>query len=754
MLILSTPTALLDGNWVTGAHACEVRGRARVTTGYHRALVQGRTGFTLGQHVSVAQGGSAWRRGRHISRALGTSNQARAGMPVTPMAGRIPARLEVSCLLGRALKASYEHTGEDETATLTLRTDRASIPASLSITAALAGQGFTSNLSVDPRQWEEKTENGLKTTTIRLFNEVAYRAQSEPLPELIPWAVRPRVTFSDGTGPALRSVGVSSLVQQAAALLGLHFALLGNDPFGGASWLETVRDYSTGGKTFAALFGDTYGAAGYRLIVRGTLLFGLPPGQSITPATLDFTPCELRNSLLRAESGQVPGRIRVTGADRRLKVPGAPAVPTAPTATDQTDTDRAQSWLSDSTDNGVQTISAGYVLGGLVRETQEVSLGRVEVQESVDGELQTRTFDHVIIGDTRTTYTYHPENPEALVSQTTYKKSYGYGLGTQVQPQGVLGSMFSAYLSAGDLIGDETETVQQQWYEAGENAGYLQLRRTEGRRLISTQQQSAEETPDQRGAMQPREYALTVQVDEYRKVGALWHRQWSVSGGNSLPVYDQDTQEAVRLALKTGTQQRGAEVMRNEPPKVSWPVKAGQNATNPAEAPIVEEIAVPLRVQYAVSGGGFGVLSQDFPMLTGTGELDTVAHLLAAANGPRLRQEVSTGRPRAVMPGDGNVDSLSLEMDGTTRRLAITTIDVDAPDLSAIPWPAERAEARPAVVMSQQGQQVQVKALDVLGQVAEWVDTVALAATGTTFKPGQSVRIAVDSGGRNIITGG
>lgn len=800
ILLFGADAPLAPGDWHAGEFVSTARAERTWQAGSFRTYAQGRTGWVTGEFVSVGRGGTAWRTGQFMSRALGvptgsplgtpvivgTPGQGGAplpGTPVTVIIGGKPVQLEMSCTLGKALKASYEHTGENESATITLRVPRDRVPGNLTLTATLAGQlPFTTKLKVDERQWEEKTEKGVKTTTIRLYNEAAYRANTKPLPELVPWVTHPRIVYGDDkNGPPLRTLDVSDLVKQAASAAGVSFALLGGDIFAGETWLETKRETSTGGRTFADVFGETYGAAGYRLLVRGNLMLGVAPGQGVTTQQPTFTRCELQTVMRRSERGHVPGRIRLTAGDAHIPKPDV-TEPEPETPEEQEKQDAALSYIRHTPTETGETISTRYVFRGLIRETQEVEIGRVQVTETVEKEdiddysggdfeieansttnedgtttisnyTVTRTFNRVLISDQRTTFQYHPACKEALIRQETTKKSYGYQLGTEVGPRTVVGTMFSGSLTGGDLVGNELETVTQEWYGKPPLAGFQKSRRAESSRLLAVQQENAEASPKDRGPVAAREYTVKIETERYEKIGKLWERAYSTTGGVNTPLFDTDSGEAVRLSLRTGTMQSGSELMENEPPKVTWPEKPGDTDADEEQEDqqAIPELTFPQRQQFSVSGGGFGTVQQSFPMLQNRLKLPMLAALIAHANGPRLRQEITLQRPRMALPGDGTVDGVSLEIDGGKHTMTMTTLSVTAPGVTPIPWPPDTDTASGTVVKVD-GQQVTVRVLaDVTGDGTPiWRDWHATMPKGVTAKVGDTLDVRTGSNGRLV----
>lgn len=658
--------------------------------------------------------------------------------PVQIIPGAAPQRWALSCPLGRAISANYQHEGDSETATLTLRGEHRA-GGTLAVQAALGeAPALARELAVDTRQYEitRSREEGT-TTVLRLYNVAAERARSFALPELVGWVSAPRLNYPDGQGPPLRELGVSDLVRRAFAAAGLAFSLIGPDPYAGETWQETRRDTSTAGRTPADVFGDVYGALGYSLLVRGSGLYGVPPGGSLSGGGEAFTRCEIESLTERGEAGQVPSLIRLSAAERVVRGPlagrgdqgeGGTAEPDE--GGEQSAEDRAASWLTITpTDQGL-AVDAGYVFGGRLRETQQVEIGRVEVREDVEGVQEERVFERVLIADTRTRFWYHPDCPEAVVRQETVKRGYAYGLGTQPRMVGVLGQMFGASLPGGDLVENQTDTVTQGWYEHGQDAGYLNWRRTEGQRLISLEQRNPDDLPERRGPIEGREYVQEVQAEIYRRVGRLWNRYYATTGGAAVPLYDQGSEEAVRLTVRMGAQQTGSETMRNEPPRVEWPAEqaapegsdgegeAGGPAdsadADPNGAPDRAELNVPQRAAFAVEGGAGGRVEQGFPMLATPAKLPAFAALIAHAAGPRVVQEASLTAPRGLLPGSeisspvsGVVESLSIRIEGGKGGATLRAVSRTPPPLSPVPWPPDNNRRR-GFVVAVQGRRVTV----------------------------------------------
>ncbi|WP_027459260.1 hypothetical protein [Deinococcus murrayi] len=708
------------------------------------------------------------------------------GSPVRVIAGQPPQRWAVSCPLGRAVSASYQHDGETETVTLTLK-GRAQPGESLTVFASLGdAPAVARRLTVDPRQYEvTRTREGGVTTTLRAYNAAAERARSYPLPELVEWVRSPRLDYPDdyvvqpGLLPAsppplppLRTVGVSDLVRRGFAAAGVAFSLIGPDPFEGETWQEKRRETSTGGRTPADLFGDTYGALGYRLIARGDALYGVPPGGSLTGEGDAFTRCEIESLTERGEGAQVPGRIRLSAAERAVLGPILPrdpgADPETPEEGEPTEEDRQRSWKEVTpTENGF-TVSAGYVLGGLLRQEQQVEIGRVEVKETVDGRAATRVFERVLISDTKTTYAYHPACTEAVVRQQTTKRGFGYTLNTRTRMVNVSGTLFSASLPGGDLVENQTEIITQTWYEDGDLAGYLKSRRTAGKRLVSVEQAGSEDEPQKRGPLQPREYVGQVLGEVYRRIGPVWHRYYATTGGASVPLYDLDSGEAVRLTVRTGAMQTGSEVMRNEPPRVNWP-KPQPEEPGPGQEPGSDpdgrrrnEINLPQRAAWRVEGGGTGTVEQTFGMLESAARLPQFAALLAQANGPRVVQEARLSVPRGLLPGSrvsspvsGVVESLSINTEGGAGTATITAAQVTAPALTPIPWPAENDRERGFVAGVNAAQVlVNVPEIGPDGAVTYRPRVATLLRGFGVPEVGAVVEIATDSAGQSVIAGG
>lgn len=738
-------------------------------------LKSSRVPFSFTSFVALRPTGSRW-----------------AGILPTPMQGIPPKTWEVSCEVGKSSKFSYTHNGENESGTLTVQVPAAQIGNKVGITASLgSGPAIARHLTVDKRQFEEtRTREGI-TTVIRFYNETAEKARSFPLPELVPWVKSPRLDYPNDyvlepglapsptlpAPPPLRSIGVRALVDQAFAAAGIGFSLIGPDPFEGETWLEKRRDTSTGGRTPADVFGSTYGALGYRLIVRGSALFGVPPGGSIDSASLAYTSCELESNTRRKEAAQVPGRIALSASDALVPAPKVDAPPSPdpdkedeePSDDTQTPEDKARSWREITPGPDGFTVSTGYVWNGLLREEQEISIGRVEVKETVDGEAVTRVFDRVLIGDTKTTYKYHPDCPDAVVEQVTTKRGFGYGLGTEVRMVGVLGRMFGGQFSAGDLVTNETEIITQTWYETPPLAGYLRSRTTAGKRLVSVEQEGAEEEANQRGPMQAREYVAQILRERYRRVDPNWHRHWETTGGATIPLYDLDSQEPIRLTVKTGTLISGSEVMRNEPPKVNWPTPAEVKPGTPedpddpnADKGPQAEVNIPQRAMFAVEGGGEGGIQATFPMLASAAKLPQFAAILAHANGPRLTTSAQFQKPAAALPGSsisgavsGVVVSLNINTEGKTGSATIEAESLEAPGITPIPWPAENDRERGTVV-SINGQRVTVAIPTGVGSDGKgvYVNRTAYLLQGMTVALGATVEIRVDSRGYNLIASG
>jgi len=792
----------------SGSHTFTVGLRPPTIQGMHRFYVRLGREEVQGSHAFLVRLTANEVRGEHrFFVGLRLPGDPATAMPVQVRGGIPFATWSVSCQLGNAVKANYEHSGDDETGTMTLRVGPERVGAKISFKAQLGADGaaIVRQLTVDKDQEEVTWDREGVTTVIRFFNPTAKRVKSFRLPELVSWVLSPRAEYPNdfilepGVSPSptlpapppLRRIGVSELVRRCFAAAGVAFSLAGPDPFEGETWVEKRRETSTGGRTCAEVFNATYGSLGYRLIVRGSSVFGVAPGASIDGGSLSFTRCELTRRKRRKEAARVPGMIAVSAADAVVlapkPLPGSLGGSTTtydpvkeeaeePAPETRTPEDEARSWLTMTPGENGLDISAGFVWNGLLREEQSITIGRVEVKETVEGEVQTRVFDRVLISDTKTTYRYHPDCQEAVTQQVTSKRGYAYGLGTQVRMVGIVGQLFGGQFTAGDLVTSEVERITQVWYEQGSIAGYLKSRLTEGVRLVSVQQEGAEDEPSQRGPMQAREYVPQNVLEQYRYLFPLWERQVSTTGGATVPLYDLDTQEPIRLAVRTGALSTSTELMLNEPPKVNWPVaEAPEKPEDPtapedpdddaaptaAERLTRGEVNIPQRALFTVAGGGEDTLEANFPMLATPAKLAAFAGLLAHSNGPRTVHELELEVPRGALPGSaisgtisGVVAGLSISTEGAKGTASITAEELTAPTLTEIPIPPENDREKGTVVNVNGRRVIVAIAKGVEDGEGVFVPKTAYLLPGMTVSLRSTVEIRPNADGLNIVASG
>ena len=579
---------------------------------------------------------------------------------------RGPAQLTsvFSSSAGQVIGAHYTHSGTRESLDLTVigvATPHEQLTLSISQVQGGAQVGvFAVALDGDLSQYEVRTTPTGSVTTLHGENRAAARLGSVRLPELIPWKRSPtpkpdrRVPCGDRLKP--QSTSVSGIIAEAFQAAGMSLNYPRGNPFSGETWKEGEREYSTLGKTPDQVFADSLGQLGYTYVVRGRAASALPPGAGYPEG--HALPEDLMGDLtVRGEAGNVPSLVTLTGADLLLDKPNIiDLLGAAPDADSLTrELLRDVEWYVTTPTSAGETIKGFRKAAGQITDTAELTLGSVTVSETVDNVLRSRTFDRVVTGFTSTQSTHDPLCPDAMTMQRTVKQSYGYTLNTDTHSGIFSGPGFVGGYEAGDTLGDEEQTI----YQTYSPEGYLNSRTTITRKLATLTQQGADGPAADRGPLLAREYLTQTLGEVFQPVGGgQWLRLWNVSGGQQLPLYDQQSGDAVGLATRGGVFTSGQDVMDAAPPQVRCP--------DPCAA---QKVAYPQVLRSAPPKGREGQeISRSLPMIQSSQKLASYLDQIVASVGSVLSTDATLTylrdwRPGTLLTGalDGVVQTLTLD---------------------------------------------------------------------------------------------
>lgn len=589
--------------------------------------------------------------------------------------GQRPQRWELSCLLGTALSGSITLQEARQVAELTFagKYYPSQLPRRVTFTLSLRGTATTVTLDTD-EQYSISTAGGQTRTTLRWRNAAAERAATRQLDEVVPWHLAPRPPQPEGDATPPRTIGVMEAVVKCAGQIGLAFAMASGNPYGGEFWKEGVRDYSASGKTFTAVFSETYGKLGYTLVIWGERAYAVPPMGDLGTAALSH--CALLTQEETYAVSHVPTRIRVTSPD--WLVPAPPLLPEVKDIITRRETETA---------NGITTEAITTYQGQRLIEKVSISTGTVVAREGTAAPV---TFSNVLTGSEVTTIKYHPDNPEAIIREETRKLEVVYDINTKVKALQIRGPRGSTSATVGDVLRDDTDITLTSWYTPADGrllSGYQRQKAIYQRRLKDAEQKNAEAEPSERGPLIGRGYVNSASVEAFRtRDGVSWIREYSESGGGNLPVYDTDSGDAVRLIERNSTvktQTQGGVT----PPRLNWP----EPEQPPPLFPFLQ------RKAYALTGGRAGELSQDFPMLETGDKLDTFAQSIAQANAPRLEQSyalagATTARPGVRIEG-GRITELTASVKGSQVTVGLSLQELKPVSMRGIDWPEEELRA-------------------------------------------------------------
>lgn len=562
----------------------------------------------------------------------------------------------VNGLPGRVLTWEYSHTGQYEELTVTvdgqhgLATPTAILEAEASV---VYPDGAITPLDRLPRRrfeqlgQEPEVNVAENTTTFRFRNAFDQRLRGVRLPELIPWKLNPTPPAKSGDCSARvrQRQRVSDLVGQVMRDYVDPFFGLEDDPLrNGAEWIEEEREFSTNGLTPQALWDQTYGLLGMVLHVHpngdGVALIGRwpqPLGSRPSPAPPQGWTLERTD------------RREILHTPVRLTVRGAPQV-TVLTF------DKLMEWVGDDPAgeeirralgpnaewfeehrSGTGRVQRGFrkSRGQMVAEL-EITTGDVTAEETVDGKKVSVTFFGVLLGHTATTTTYDPECADRPLLQRTQSRTYGYTPFTRTNSVVIAGPGVFAAPLAGELVTDE-EVVTSFRYSP---QGYLIGKTTVTRKLGSLEQKNAEEEPARRGALTAREYLTTVITESWLLLGSgRWRHSVTTSTQSLVPVYDQESGEAVRTAT----------VMRALPPVIEYTDQAPPTYRCPSGCArrVLDETGIVL----ATGDAGFAEEAEISLPFLDPRRLDQVAQPVLASQWWRVVSTYSLAYPVGTPPG-------------------------------------------------------------------------------------------------------
>ena len=577
--------------------------------------------------------------------------------PVIVRTGSKGRLTSVSSSKGSVVSAQYSHTGTRESMTMTVA-GATSPTASLDLTVFSSndtgGESIFLSLDCDQFQYEVQTTATGTNTLLKGENKNAARLGIVRLDEMIPWKLNP-TPLPDRRIPCearlpLQETDVPGIVASAFKAAGMILSFIGRDPLEGAKWKEKERDYSTFGKTPDQVFNDAYGQLGYTYIVRGDRAFTTPQDGFLFIRNVPSRDLRIDRTV-RNEAQNTPSLVNVTGADLLINRPSLIAL--AVDAPDMASLLREVSpdydwYVTTPTDTG-ETIKGFRKTAGQMAFTNELVRSSVTVQETVDGVLQSRTFNGVVTGYSSTSSRYDPDCKDKLTYQQTVKTSYGYALNTTTHSTIFSGPGWGGGYEAGDTLANETQTT----YQTYSAEGYLQSRQTTTVKLASLQQTGADGALASRGPLVAREYTTVILSETYQPLsGGKWLRVWSQSGGQQLPLYDTDSGDAVRLASRGGTLNNGQEQLDQAPSQVTCPDPCG---TKKISYPQVERRSMP-------DGREGAEVSRSLPFVTDRLLLSTYASGIARLLAPSTVTEFTLAGVMDLRPGvmlNGAVDGVS-----------------------------------------------------------------------------------------------
>lgn len=524
---------------------------------------------------------------------------------------------------------------------------------------------------------EPEVDAGQDQTTFTFRNSFDQALRGTVLPEFIPWKLSPTPGGSAGACAARprQRVRVSDVVHQALSSIGGF--ILAEDPLTGAEWVEGERDMSTAGLTPEALWGQTYGALGMALHVLpregGFSLIGRftgPPVGSSDGSGNTSLDAWVTGRTERRERLQTPGSLTVRGGPQVTALDFPTLMKWIGDDPARDEISRAlgpgSEWFEESSaDTGTTRRGFRKARGQLVAQV-ELTTGEVVAKETVDGKEVSVTFADVVLGYGSTTTTYDPDCADRPLLQRTTNRTYAYTPFTKTQSVQVAGPGIFTSAPAGELASSE-EAVTTFTYSP---QGWQTSKVTTTTRLGSLQQEDAEEEPEKRGKITLKEELTDVTAETWLLTGAgRWQHTVRRSVQSLVPVYDQESGEAIRTSTVTRTLPPIIENTDQAPPSYRCPDDC------------LRDVAVPTGVVVSAGDAGFAQATElDLPF-AGPGMLERVSRRVLLDQWHREVRTFEVAYPVGVFPGagwgGGMVRSVSLRGDSTGVQ---STVEVAAHD--------------------------------------------------------------------------
>lgn len=664
-IILTPPETQGAGRGATLA------GQAR-TAASRRAVLTGRAASRVGVRGATLTGHTS----RPLARGATLVGVKSSGLPVEILAGRAPlSTLQVVAgLPGTVLDWTYTHSFAGETLDVTAAGRFGAHLPTVTVSAQ-AQRGLAPVDALPERTFatfgqEPQVNTGQNRTTFRFVGNFEQALRGARLPELVPWVLTP----SPAACPPVRQrLSVSALVR---AVMREHVDpgfTLNPDPLVSAEWVEGLVEYSTNGLTPQDVWDATYGALGMVLGVRrwgsGRRLAGCFP-QPLAPTAGTGVPfhSEYVTDLEETQERlQTPTRITLTGAPKVTELNAErflnwasddPALPEL-----QRELLPNGEWIDPEVREGTAVTAHGWRrLNGQVTAEVTVVTDDVRVSELVDGTEVTKEFRGAATSVTQTTTTYDPECPVRPLRQRTRTRSWGYAVDTVPGSTTTTGPGLYLTRPTGDLLALEDTFVTFEYAAQG----YLAREVRVSDQLATAQQEDAFNAPGQRQPMQGRDLQRTVEDIRYQPDGAgRWRRTRTVTRRSLTPIFDLETQEAVRLVDFTRTVPEPPQISDQAPPSYEC---------EPCGGVYHRTITDPTGVVVRAGDAGFGEeRTVNVPTLNPL-NLAVTARLILAAQWHRRVRTVTLEYPVGLQPGDDTPLGVVREvrMRGTPGRVQST----------------------------------------------------------------------------------
>lgn len=488
---------------------------------------------------------------------------------------------------GDVLSWDYSHDGRNEELQLTVAGlhGLATPTITLEVLTSASGVVVAPLGRLPARQFrmqgaEPEEDHGAKTTSFTFRNSFDLGLRGIKLDELIPWVLDPNTD----SWAKQRTVNVSTLVHKVMRQVDPAFSLA-DDPLLHAAWVEWQGEYSTEGKTPEDVWDDTYGKLGMQLLTvphgTGIRLQGdwlEPMGTETGEALPESWVVGLKQ---KRERLQTPTSLTLNGMPIVLPVSTSSLPELIEDAANKSDCpsdkDAAEELKPSNEWNEIEPLQGGgktykgyRSLKGMIIASVEYTLQDVVVKENVDGEETTNTFQNVLTSYKETRISTDPRFENRPTQEVTTTKTFGYSLGTDLETVVIAGPSLYGTVQAGYLLTDEEANSTFSYAESGEQSG----KTTRYRTLLSVQQENAEAAPADRGPMTAREYGVRTDIERFNILpGNKTAVMRSRGGTTTVPLYDEESGEAVRTAQVTSAVPIPISIFDGRPP--SFPLAPG-----------------------------------------------------------------------------------------------------------------------------------------------------------------------------------